>query len=605
MVIQDIINKRKHLWNDYLEGRKPNQDEQFVLAAAKKILSDDNLRKEIQAKPYLLIECVFTVVDKNKKTVPFFLNDVQEDFIQQYEKYGRGTPYYILKGRQQGFTTLITAIQLSYAIVSKNFSGFTLANSSDNTTSIFNDKARMVYSRLPDILKPSEKFNSRNELFFDKLNSSWRIATATKEVGRSKTLNFIHYSEVAFFEVSLADLQSSIGETATEDCFSIYETTANGFNEAKDLWDKGSCINLFYGWWRTKEYVSTDYEYLEKNKDDKWLQERLELLKDKGLSKEQITWYAKKYDGYIDKSKIRQEYPISPDEAFISSGDCIFDKDKVANQLERVRDLQPLKTGYFRYDKSIELIKNNQGDVVAEYIALRDIQWVDDDMNGYIRIYEEPQIKMLEDIITHQAPYVIGGDTSGLGLDYYTAKVINNITRKSAATLHKQTMDDDIYAEQLYCLGMYYNEALIGIETNYSIQPTNILAKKLRYRNLYIRERYDSITRKVVEAYGFETTSITRPAILSDLQVIVRDSIEIEEDVATLKEMLTFIKNDKGRAEAQIGAHDDLIMALAIAHKISTQQTSSWIKVKTQDDSFIKHNFKITETGNNDDFMNW
>ena len=68
MIIQDIINKRKQLWNDYVEGRKPNQDEQFVLAAAKKILSDDNLRKEIQAKPYLLIECVFTVVDKNKKT---------------------------------------------------------------------------------------------------------------------------------------------------------------------------------------------------------------------------------------------------------------------------------------------------------------------------------------------------------------------------------------------------------------------------------------------------------------------------------------------------------------------------------------------------------
>ena len=307
LTIADITEKRKKLWKEYLEGVKPNQDEAYTRDAARWILESPSIMAEVQAKPYLLIEAVLTVVDKNKKTVPFFLNEVQQDFIAQTEKYGKGRPYFILKGRQQGFTTLITAIQLCNAIVSRNFSGFTLANADDNTKSIFNDKARMVYERLPDLLKPHEKFNSKKELFFDKLNSSWRIATATKEVGRSKTLNFIHYSEVAFFEVSLADLQSSIGETATADCFSVYETTANGYNEAKDLWDKGSCINLFYEWWRTPEYRSTDYEYLEKNKDDKWLQERLKLLAEKGLDKEQLAWYAKKYDSYIDKEKIKQE----------------------------------------------------------------------------------------------------------------------------------------------------------------------------------------------------------------------------------------------------------------------------------------------------------
>ena len=86
---------------------------------------------EVKARPYLLIEAVLTVVDKNKKTVPFFLNEVQKDFISQTEKYGKGKPYFILKGRQQGFTTLITAIQLCNAVVSRNFSGFTLANVDD------------------------------------------------------------------------------------------------------------------------------------------------------------------------------------------------------------------------------------------------------------------------------------------------------------------------------------------------------------------------------------------------------------------------------------------------------------------------------------------
>ena len=603
LTIADITEKRKKLWKEYLEGVKPNQDEAYTRDAARWILESPSIMAEVQAKPYLLIEAVLTVVDKNKKTVPFFLNEVQQDFIAQTEKYGKGRPYFILKGRQQGFTTLITAIQLCNAIVSRNFSGFTLANADDNTKSIFNDKARMVYERLPDILKPHEKFNSKKELFFDKLNSSWRIATATKEVGRSKTLNCIHYSEVAFFEVSLADLQSSIGETATADCFSVYETTANGYNEAKDLWDKGSCINLFYEWWRTPEYRSTDYEYLEKNKDDKWLQERLKLLAEKGLDKEQLAWYAKKYDSYIDKEKIKQEYPISAQEAFLSSGECVFDKDKVANQYERVKDLQPLKTGYFKYKKEREIVKNSEGEELDETITIKDIEWVDD-IHGYIRIYEEPLTRTKDGAVTHKAPYTIGGDTSGLGIDFYTAQVINNMTRKVAAVLHKQSMDDDHYAEQLYCLAQRYHEALIGVEVNYSLQPTKYLAEKLKYSNLYVREQLDHIKQVIVKRFGFETNSKTRPVILSDLQALIREDVTILEDAATLKEMLTFVKNDKGRAEAMEGFHDDLVMALAIANFISSQQTASWIEVKEEEPSFIRENFHI-EKQINDEFMSW
>ena len=605
LTIHDIIDKRKRLWQAYLDGKQPNQDEEYINNAARWILGSPSIMTEVRERPYLLIEAVLTVVDKGKKTVPFFLNEVQKDFIRQMEKHGKGRPYAILKGRQQGFTTLITAIQLCNAIVSRNFSGFTLANADDNTKSIFNDKARVVYDRLPDILKPHEKFNSKKELFFDKLNSSWRIATATRDVGRSKTLNFIHYSEVAFFEVSLSDLQSSIGETATADCFSVYETTANGYNEFKDLWDKGSCINLFYEWWRTAEYRSTDYVFLEKNKTDEWLQERLKLLAEKGLDKEQITWYAKKYDSYIDKDKIKQEYPISAQEAFLSSGECVFDKDKVANQYERVKDLKPLKTGYFKYKKEHKIINGFSGETVAEEVVLKDIEWVDD-VNGFIKIHEEPAFKRNEEgIVTHKAPYAIGGDTSGLGIDYYTAKVINIITRRTAATLHKQSMDDDVYAEQLYCLGKHYNDAIIGIETNYSIQPTKYLADKLGYENLYVREQLDNISRKIVKRFGFETTSKTRPVILSDLIALIRDDVTIEQDPVTLREMLTFVKNEKGRAEAEQGFHDDLVMALAIAHFVANQQSASWIKIEEIEEDFLQFNFNVKKQGSNSDFIEW
>ena len=35
----------------------------------------------------------------------------------------------------------------------------------------------------------------------------------------------------------------------------------------------------------------------------------------------------------------------------------------------------------------------------------------------------------------------------------------------------RQTYDEDLFAKQLFCLGMHYNKALIGIETNYSKFP--------------------------------------------------------------------------------------------------------------------------------------
>ena len=208
LTVGDMIEKRRQRWE---ERHDLEYDTKLVEAAARKILSDRALMQEILDRPYLLIELAFHIVDKEKDTVPFFFNEVQRDFIRQYEQNGTDRAYIVLKGRQQGFTSLITAMQTAFAIVRRNFSGMTLADCADNTRAIFNDKARMVYERLPDLLKPNERFNSKNELFFDKLNSSWRIQVAAEQVGRSRTLNFVHYSEAAFYKCSLAAMQKSIG----------------------------------------------------------------------------------------------------------------------------------------------------------------------------------------------------------------------------------------------------------------------------------------------------------------------------------------------------------------------------------------------------------
>ena len=167
-------------------------------------------------------------------------------------------------------------------------------------------------------------------------------------------------------------------------------------------------------------------------------------------------------------------------------------------------------------------------------------------------------------------PYVLGGDTAGTGSDRFTGQVLDNRTGKQAAVLqHEQ--DETLYTRQMYCLGMYYNQALIGVETNYSTYPQKEL-ERLGYPRFYVRERVDTYTGKTAQAYGFETTARTRPLILDNLKAVAAQELSLIGDYETLGEMLSFVYGPDFKPQALAGKHDDLVMALAIAHFIRRQQ---------------------------------
>jgi hypothetical protein len=555
-----LISRRKAKWN---EDFNIERDKIFRITVAQEIVQNKNLLNELKNNPEKLIELVFIIVDKDKNTVPFFLNEVQQDFFEKVNKakkdYEKGIltsiSFLILKGRQQGFTTAITAYQLSCTILNKNFEGYTIADSSSNAESIFENKAKYMYSNLPNCLKPTEKYNNKRQLRFEKINSTWSIDSAAKEMGRSRTINFLHASECAFWSFGIAITQASLGEALTKNSIRIYESTANGFNDYKTMWDSETHINCFYEWWKTKEY-SLNFESQEIqdkfiqdiNNSNDWIYKRLYWLKnEKQLSNEQLYWYYKKYQGYIDKETIKQEYPCTPEEAFISSGQCIFDTEILIQRLEILKKEKPLKVGYFIYDE--------QSTISGK---MKDIKWVND-KKGYIRIYETPNLKK----------YCIGGDTAGDGSDSFIGQVLDAKSGNIVATLAHQ-MDSDLYAKQMYCLGKYYKNALIGIETNFDSYPQKEL-ERLGYKNFYVREREDKITGRIEMKYGFQTNKITRPIIINELVRIAREQPETLNDEETINEMLVFVKNESGRPEAQVGFHDDRVMALAIAHHIRSQ----------------------------------
>lgn len=565
---QYLIEKRKEKWNTLDKDKRLDEDRKFREAVANEIIENKEFRAEIIKYPEYLIELEFVIVDKEQNTVPFFLNEVQKTFIGILNKakddYAAkkilSLKFNVLKGRQQGFTTVITAYQLACAILNKNFSGYTLSDKSDNTEAIFQNKAKFPYDQLPEKLKHTEKYNNKRQLLFEKTNSNWSVDTATRDVGRSKTINFFHGSECAFWNGGMQSIQAGLGEALTKNCIQIYETTANGFNDFQKLWDSGTCINCFYEWWLTPEY-RLNFESKEikeqfvndiENKTE-WIYERLKWLKLKGLELEQLYWYYKKYESYIDKRLIKQEYPCTPEEAFLTSGQCYFNSEKLVKRMQEVKE--PIKTGYFLYELHNEMIMS--------------YKWVDDP-NGFIKIYEDVQ---------GRNPYVLGGDTAGEGSDSFTGVVLNNITGKQSAVL-KQKFDEIEYTRQMYCLGMYYNEALIGLETNFSTYPTVKLAE-MKYPNLYVRDKNpDDYRNKLETKLGVNTNRATRPHMLAILQTVVKESIESIVDKETLQEMITFIVNENGKAEAQEGCHDDLVMGTAIAYYIRPQQKYTLLAAK-------------------------
>ena len=506
----------------------------------------------INTKAY--IENYIEIRDKKNNIVSLVLNEPQLKYYNVIkEMYRKRKPIriIILKARQMGFSTETEAIIFKNVVTHHNYNVGIVAHKEDSTTNLFNMSKRML-EYLPEDIRPEQKKSNAKELVFNNdqgtgLDSRIKCMTAGgKGIGRSDTFTALHLSELAFWEGDKKATMTGLLQAVpnTPDSMIIIESTANGYEYFKEMWDravagKSDFYPLFIGWNELKEYCMpyTGFDLT---------QEERELKEQYNLTLEQLTWrrWCIQNNCSGDINQFKQEYPICPEEAFLSTGNCYFNKENIINRINTAPE--PLVRGKFTcyYDG----------------IRIRNQKFLEQE-EGNIKIYEYPEKRV---------PYVLGGDTAGEGSDYFTAHVINNITGKQVAVL-KQQYNEIEYVKQVYCLGMFYNCALVGLENNFSTYPTQKLME-LNYPNQYVRKKEDQYNNKYEKSYGFKTTSITRPYILGLLQEIIHNNTDVIQDKETLREMLTFIVNDKGRAEAEEGYHDDLVMALAISYYIRGQQ---------------------------------
>jgi len=152
--------------------------------------------------------------------------------------------------------------------------------------------------------------------------------------------------------------------------------------------------------------------------------------------------------------------------------------------------------------------------------------------------------------------YIIGVDTAGGGTegDYSCAQVIERRMGLQCAELHGHFPPYEL-ARRVVSLGRMYENALVAVERNNHGYGVLAHLKDQHYENLY-------------EAGGQEgwlTNVVTRPAMIENLAGVLTAQPELFHSPRLLGEMKTFVRHADGHGGAADGAHDDCVIAMAIA----------------------------------------
>ena len=256
---------------------------------------------------------------------------------------------------------------------------------------------------------------------------------------------------------------------------------------------------------------------------------------DNELTEEEISFYYFKYIQLNrDIEKLHQEFPTTPTEAFIGTGSNFFSLKRIYDSIEKQDPSQWTRYDFKVTDDGVELYREAQGDIHIKEEALPGKN------------------------------YVLGGDIAqGLENGDYTAFTIVGLD-KDIKCFYKGHIEPDQASLLARCLGRRYNNALIAIESNFDGNWTNTDIVNNNYPNVYMRTSFDDITKTVTRSYGWSTNISTRKHMLDNMRVWFNQQTQVNCP-ELLKEMLTFVRNKRGKPMAMGDNHDDLCVATAVA----------------------------------------
>lgn len=533
------------------------------------------------------------IINKEKKDQVLIFNSAQEELyeeIRRCKKEKKPAYFLILKARQLGMSTFTENFGMTLNVMYPNQSMFIMTQEQDASDQLYS-MSHYTYENFPNWLKSNASIVKDNQSMMLLTNGSKlqvMVASANaKGTGRGQTFTYAHLSEFDWWGGNVMQTLNGVLSACTEDAIVIIETTANGCGNFKKLWDRAverknngqeTLWNpIFFAWFQDVKYESDYYEEITLDKEEKQL---IEIFKKDKHTKDmpyeqwirKLIWRRRKIELACngDINLFHQEFPSTPEEAFISSGQCIFDLNAIN---KRKADLNEANmANLVRFDKGYFLYKIKY-DEYSHQRKPYDIKWKSDSINGYITLFKA---------VEHRHPYVLAIDPAGDGSDYTAINVLDNRSSEQVCTLHMQNMSTLEIACQAYAIGQYYNNALIASETNFAPEVMSTLLE-LGYDNLYVMQADgNDMNQGNKKRFGFKTTQITRPYVISFLVEYVNKSSQLINSYATLIEAENFVRvvktidgRTKDKAQANAGQHDDLLMSLGIALYIrdSGQQT--------------------------------
>jgi hypothetical protein len=289
---------------------------------------------------------------KTGEVKPFALNAAQVYIHHRLERQRAETGKVrvnLLKGRQQGASTLVQARFFWKTSLHPGQGALILTHLGDSTDALFGMTKRF-HDLCPEELRPHTGAMNGTELLFDRLDSGYVVATAgnRRGVGRGRTFQYLHASEAAFWDNAdehMAGLGQAVPDLPGTEI--IKETTANGVgNPFHQDWQKaergeGDYINIFVPWFWQDEYRRPVYPGFAL---DPYEQEYFGKYELKGMSIEHMVWRRAKLisDFRGDIALFDQEYPAEPLLAFTRvAGDPLIQAELVTRARKVGLNLAP------------------------------------------------------------------------------------------------------------------------------------------------------------------------------------------------------------------------------------------------------------------------
>ena len=427
----------------------------------------------------------------------------------------------MLKARQMGITTWVAGRFFLRTITQPGTLTLQVAHTREAAEAIFRVVQRM-WECLPEELREGPLKRRRanaGQIVFGELDSEYRVASAADaSAGRGLSVQNLHCSEVSRWPGDAGETLAGLRASLAPDGELVLESTPCGaYGGFYDEWCAGvdesgmedGLVRHFLPWWMEPAYMGRGVDAAAMSEEEAALAVR------HGLTAEQIGFrrgLEKRYGGLR-----LQEFAEDAETCFRATGSCFFDVEAIDR---RLAELEP----------GFEMRRGGALQVWYRAAARRE--------------------------------YVVAVDSAGGGEDgdFAAVQVVDRETGLQCAELQERLRPAEL-AKAAVELAKEYGGAVIAVERN------NHGAAVLAY--LETSERYARVWRAWGSSeLGWLTTASSKPEMVARIGTLLMERPEMFKSRRLLTECRTFVAGERGKTGAASGAHDDLVMAMAVAQAV-------------------------------------